>query len=77
TLHDAISEVLMAAGVPLSARTIADEVNRLGRYTRRDGAPVDANQITARTQNYPHRFTVVDGLVAQNSPSGATHTKGR
>lgn len=77
TLHDAISEVLMAAGVPLSARTIADEVNRLGRYTRRDGAPVDANQITARTHNYPHLFTVVDGLIAQNSPSRATHTKGR
>ncbi|MDA3669883.1 HNH endonuclease [Burkholderia cenocepacia] len=77
TLHDAISEVLMAAGVPLSARTIADEVNRLGRYTRRDGAPVDANQITSRTHNYPHLFTVVDGLIAQNSPSRATRTKGR
>ncbi|KUZ97533.1 hypothetical protein WI40_14750 [Burkholderia ubonensis] len=77
TLHGAIGEVLMAAGGPLSARTIADEVNRLGRYARRDGAPVDANQIAARTHNYPHLFAVADGLIALHSPSGAARPKGK
>ncbi|WP_244127334.1 HNH endonuclease [Burkholderia gladioli] len=76
TLHDAVVEVLMAAAGPLPARIVADEVNRLGRYVRRDGAPVDAGQITARTHNYPHLFTVADGLIALYSPSSAARTKG-
>ncbi|MDN8114918.1 hypothetical protein QZN21_26190 [Burkholderia vietnamiensis] len=76
TLHDEIGEVLMTAGEPLPARMIADEVNRRGRYARRDGAPVDANQITARSLNYPHLFTVDDGLIALHAPSSAARTKG-
>ncbi|MDI9695313.1 HNH endonuclease signature motif containing protein [Burkholderia cenocepacia] len=77
TLHDEIGEVLMTAGGPLPARMIADEVNRRGRYARRDGAPVDANQITARSLNYPHLFTVADGLIALHAPSSAARTKGK
>ncbi|MCT7325023.1 HNH endonuclease [Ralstonia mojiangensis] len=77
TLHHAIVEVLTLAGRPLPARIIADEVNRLGHYARRDGAPVAPNQIGARTHNYPHLFAIADGLIALASPSHAAHAKAK
>ncbi|MFV8598103.1 HNH endonuclease [Ralstonia pseudosolanacearum] len=77
TLHDAITQVLRLAGRPLSARTIADEVNRLGHYARHDGAAVVPSQISARTHNYPHLFSIVDGLIAPASRHHTVPTKAR
>lgn len=47
TLHEAIVEVLSIASRAMTAPVIVAEVNRLGHYTRRDGLPVPANQISA------------------------------
>lgn len=63
TLHEAIVEVLSIAGKAMTAPVIAAEVNRLGHYSRRDGLPVPANQISARVNNYSHLFTRSDGLI--------------
>ncbi|WP_244125406.1 HNH endonuclease [Burkholderia gladioli] len=75
TLHDAIVEVLALADGPLPPRTIADEINRLGHYSRSDGAAVMPNQISARTHNYPHMFAIKDGLISSAPPSHAARTK--
>ncbi|HEY7208233.1 MAG TPA: hypothetical protein VH416_08320 [Gaiellaceae bacterium] len=57
TLHAALAEVLRAGGNDwLTARELADEVNGLGLYRKRDGSPVEANEVHARTKNYTDLF---------------------
>src|SRR4051794_29888144 len=57
TLHEAIAQLLRERGNEwTSAREIADEVNRRALYYKRDGSPVELNQIHARTKNYTHLF---------------------
>ncbi|WP_334147603.1 GIY-YIG nuclease family protein [Microbacterium sp.] len=56
TLHQTIVEVLTAAGHPLTARDVADEVNRRRLYVRADGQPLGASQVSARVRNYPGLF---------------------
>src|SRR3954469_658929 len=56
TLHAAIEDVLRTSAEPMTARAIADQINRLGTYRRRDGAPVDLGQVHARVHAYSHRF---------------------
>jgi hypothetical protein len=55
TLHEAMQEVL-ANHEPRSASEIASEINRLRLYTRSDGGPVPAPQISARANKYPNLF---------------------
>lgn len=56
-LHEEIREILRAAGAGwLTAQQIADEVNRRGRYLKRDGSAVSAFQIHGRTRNYDRIF---------------------
>ena len=64
TLHEAIVEVIQMAGRPMTASEIATEVNRVAHYTRGDQRPVPANQISARTNNYPQLFTKRDGYIS-------------
>ena len=40
----------------MSARELADEVNSRGLYAKRDGRPVEVNQVHARVKNYPQLF---------------------
>jgi len=54
-LHEAMEEVLREKNCR-SAFEIADEINRRGLYTQRDGGPVPPSQISARANNYPHKF---------------------
>jgi hypothetical protein len=68
TLHGAIVEVLSVAKGPMTSGAIAAEVNRLGLYSRRDGTPVPANQISARVNRYPHLFTRGGGLIGLRCP---------
>ena len=57
TLHDALARVLEDIGNEwMSARELADEVNRRGLYRKRDGSPVENNQVHARTNNYTEMF---------------------
>jgi hypothetical protein len=62
TLHEAMQEVL-ADHEPRSASEIASEINSLGLYTRGDGQPVPASQISARANNYPNLFVRAGGMI--------------
>lgn len=57
-LHEAISEVIRRAGHPLTYTEIANAINAGKLYSRKDGAPVPASQISARVKNYPHLFRI-------------------
>jgi len=55
-LHEAIAHVLQTNGRPMSPSEIAQEVNTLGLYKRRDNNPVPSNQISARINKYLELF---------------------
>ncbi len=57
-LHEAIQEVIRQIGCPLTYSEIANLINQKGLYSRKDGNPVPASQISARVKNYPTLFTV-------------------
>ena len=57
TLHDALALVLRENGNQwMTAGELADAINTRGLYSKRDGRPVEINQVHARTKNYPHIF---------------------
>ena len=57
TLHDALAMVLRErGGAPMTARELADAVNERGLYRKRDGSPVEVNQVHARASNYEELF---------------------
>lgn len=58
TLHEAIYNVIKECGSPLSYTEIAKRINGDKLYTRKDGLPVPASQISARVKSYPNLFTV-------------------
>lgn len=58
TLHEAIVEVLEAAGCPMTVMDITDAVLKNGLYQRSDGLPLPPNQVSARIKNYPNLFSV-------------------
>ncbi|WP_309080716.1 GIY-YIG nuclease family protein [Zhihengliuella sp.] len=57
TLHEAINEILLETGRPMTTTEIAAEVNARGAYKKRDGSPVTPFQIHGRTKNYPRLFS--------------------
>lgn len=57
-LHEAIELVIKEAGRPLTFTEIAKQINARNLYSRKDGAPVPASQISARIKNYPSWFNV-------------------
>jgi hypothetical protein len=67
TLHDAMELVLAEIGGPMSARGLADEINRRALYRRRDGRPVDAAQIHARVSAYSGMFVRQAGLIVRRA----------
>jgi len=57
TLHDALALVLRENGDQwMTVRELTDQVNARSLYRRRDGSPVEANQVHARAKNYPKLF---------------------
>ena len=57
TLHDALAQILREQdNAWMTARELTAEVNARGLYKKRDGSPVEANQVHARTKNYAHLF---------------------
>lgn len=57
TLHDALAQVLRENhNQPMSAGDLAQAVTSRGLYRQRDGQPVGANQVHARTKNYEGVF---------------------
>jgi chorismate mutase len=64
TLHEALAQILRENHNRwMSARELADEVNRRGLYSKRDGSAVEANQISARTKNYSDLFEKDGGRI--------------
>lgn len=57
-LHEAIQEVIRRSGHPLTFTEIAKQINAQELYTRKDGQPVPASQISARVKSYPQLFKV-------------------
>ena len=57
-LHEAIQEVIRQSGRPITFTEIAKQINAQELYTRKDGQPVPASQISARVKNYPQLFSV-------------------
>jgi hypothetical protein len=57
TLHEAMAQVLREGGNQwMHTRDLASEVNTRGLYRKRDGSPVESNQIHARAKNYEDLF---------------------
>ena len=57
-LHETIQEVLRRSGHPLTFTEIAKQINAQELYTRKDGQPVPASQISARVKSYSQLFDV-------------------
>jgi hypothetical protein len=54
TLHEALALVLRESEDEwMTVRELTDQVNARNLYQRRDGSPVEANQVHARTKKYP------------------------
>jgi hypothetical protein len=57
TLHEAMKTILEERDDrSMNVRDLAAEVNRRGLYRKRDGSPVEVNQIHARAKNYDKLF---------------------
>ena len=70
TLHNALARVLREGGnEPRTARALADAVNERGLYRKRDGGPVEVNQVHARTNNYPDLFEKQGSLIRLRTES--------
>lgn len=64
SLHEALVAILRAAdNKPLTARELAESVNREGLYGKRDGSPVDPAQVHARVHVYGRLFERVNGRI--------------
>ena len=57
-LHEAIQEVIRQSGHPLTFTEIAKQINAQELYSRKDGQPVPASQISARVKSYPQLFEI-------------------
>ena len=62
TLHEAIESVLRKNKRPMSITEIADEINKRGLYTQRDGSPTNSDQIAMRAKGHLDLFDVTISL---------------
>jgi hypothetical protein len=64
TLHEALVRILREHGnAPMTARELADEVNRTRLYRMGNGSAVEIGQIHARVHNYDRLFVREDGKI--------------
>lgn len=63
TLHAAMEKVLLEAGRPLKAVELAEKIKTLGLYRKRDGSPLQLDQVRARARKCPHLFTQAAGAI--------------
>lgn len=74
TCHEAMRAVLQEEGGPLSAKQIADEINRRRLYVMRDGRDLHHSQVHARANNYKSLFArTPDGRIALRRDHSAPH----
>ena len=58
TLHEAIENLLKQKGRSMTAREIANELNKNKSYSKGDKSDIQPSQITARVNKYPRNFAV-------------------
>ncbi len=58
TLHEAIEKLLRQTGRPMTAREIADELNKNKWYVKGDKSEIKTNQVTARVDNHHDLFDI-------------------
>lgn len=76
TLHEALAQILRENGnEPMTARDLTDAVNSRGLYSKKDGSPVEINQVHARTNNYQDLFEKDRSLIRlrEESPMLTNH----
>lgn len=66
TLHEAIRKVLLEEGHPMSGLEIANRINGMLLYKRKDNTPVPSAQIEARVANYSDDFYIENGRIFLN-----------
>jgi hypothetical protein len=70
TLHQALVQILQEHdNDSMTARALADAVNDRGLYRKRDGSPVEVNQVHARTNNYQDLFEKDGSLIRLRTES--------
>ena len=58
TLHEAIAQLLRQNGRPMTAREIADGLNKNKWYIKADKSEIQPGQITARVDDHPELFEI-------------------
>jgi len=58
TLHEAIAQLLRQSGRPMTAREIADGINKNKWYTKADKSEIKSSQITARVDDHHELFDI-------------------
>ncbi len=79
TLHEALVLILRENNnQPMTVRQLTDAVNERGLYRKRDGSPVEVNQVHARTSNYDALFEKNGALIRlrEESPMVSTRPPG-
>lgn len=64
TLHEAIEELLLEYGRPMTTREIAEQINERQSYRKKDGSPVAASQVQLRTRNYHKLFVQERSMIS-------------
>ncbi|WP_458040931.1 MULTISPECIES: GIY-YIG nuclease family protein [Bacteria] len=70
-LHDAMEKVLLEAGRPLKSNEIAEHINTRGLYDKRDGSPVQPDQVRARARKCSHLFAQATGTIGLTQWGGS------
>ncbi len=69
TLHGALERILREKGNDwMTVPELTAAVNQRSLYRKRDGSPVEANQVHARTRSYSRLFEKRDGKVRLREP---------
>jgi hypothetical protein len=63
-LHEAIAQVLKEHNRSMTARELADEINRRKLYIKKDKSLIKTSQIHARVKNYPHLLRKNKSLIS-------------
>lgn len=71
TLHEAMAFLIEeSANRWMTIQELAQAINKRGLYRKRDGSPVEINQLHARVNNYSHLFEKDGPRVRLRSESG-------
>lgn len=64
TLHAAIEKLLVELGRPMTAKEIADRLDKNSWYRKKDGSKITDFQIHGRTRKYPELFNRTGAVVS-------------